>query len=173
MANYRGSPRNRDMDGTPPARKGRQLSSRDYRRMSDFNERKVQDTGTTSWAELSEPLSRYYESEPKWRDGNRANQQRRGSSQGRRGPQKPPQNPRYLQRGETSSKPVDEDLYSGDVLGATPARKTLCQNFEYAGLSSVMQATYDQTRALEPRLDQMCPFPVFQHAVVELVTARI
>ena len=75
---YRGNPQPQ-ADGIPPNRGkqgGRPLSRRDYERMNRFNEEKVRETGTKSWAELSEPQDRFLETEPKWRQNRPKGQDR-------------------------------------------------------------------------------------------------
>lgn len=36
-----------------------------------------------------------------------------------------------------------------------------------------MRTTYDHARSVELRLDQMCPYPIFQHSMVAVLNARI
>lgn len=162
---YSGNQYTRDQDGVPPARsnkKGRPLAHRDYARMRDFNLEKMKSGDNWRWGEVAEN-DRYAESRAKWRENQRGTP---------RAPVKPAA-PKQYQRSTVQTKPVDEDLYSGEVLGAVPVRHTLCHNNDFSSFSTILRTTYDHARSVEPRLDQMCPFPIYQHSMVEVLNARV
>lgn len=156
-------------DGRPPVqdqKKKRALPRRDYHRMNRYNEAKIEEADPNGWAERSVSSMALEESKPKWRQNRPQQQQKPVNS-------RPANRNNVFSRSTVADKPVDEDLYPGGIEGARPNRKTLTQNFDYASFASVVKATHDQTKIVEPRLDQMCPFPVFQHAMVEILTARL
>lgn len=69
--------------------------------------------------------------------------------------------------------PRDEDLWTSDLRGSLPNLKTLSHNYDLAGFTQILSATYDAMQGQEQRLSQLCPFPIFQHAMVEILNARL
>lgn len=164
--------------GTPAqSQQARRPRQRDLDRMRNFNEvRHNQQYGEGGgWANQIANEEAYEEASnrgrrPPPRTGSGIPPRPQTESRGNR---RPPRRNAPVANPSTVETPArDEPLYSGNNRGSKPVKKTLAQNFDYAGFIPLVRQTYDRMAIEDQQISRKLPYAIFQHAMVEFLVAH-
>lgn len=141
----------------------RRMRPRNFNRMRTYNEQRVGER----WSDIVDNDRRSNEAYERTR--NVPNQQ----SSNNRKKRNPFKRKDDTEPSTSQSRPKDEVLYDGSNNGGKPLQRQNAVNMDYANFPLLIRTVYKSLQGIEGRLQRICPFPIFQHAMNEFLQARI